>query len=587
MVGMTKGAASSTEAPVADFFPPPDVQTRAGDGEVVPDETAGGEIEPPGTEPHDETSGSRRWWLWMLVVLVGIAAAVGLVIWAPWQPTPVEPPEAVQADLTSATSVELQWEPATEGAVADAYVIVQGDQQVGSVEASETSFTVTGLTPNTAYEFSVVSVDGDRRSEPSNPLAVRTDPGTPTALQADVAAATVRLRWDEPAGPSVDSYVIVHDDDEVGSVDASETSFTVTGLTPNTAYEFSVVSVDGDRRSAPSDPLAVRTAPGTPTALRVDQRQATSLRLVWDEPPGEPVDSYVIVNDGTELATVAHPETSFRVGDLIPGASYDFAVIAETLSGRRSTPAEIVGVTAATPPPGELVLDTDATTTDTIVLTWTPPPNSPTPSEYRIIRNGKQIDTVTGDTLSYTDTGLAPATSYRYRVRADWGYQPSKPTPAAKFTTTEPPVSDARLSGPWAVDLTVVEDPGGNLDVGYQWSDTWQIDSTCKRGPCDATLQGSFSPPGYNYKEFTIDLTRDGATYTGSTTAQTSYCSSVPSDNTLTVQMTVDTARTTAGQWTASSWTGTLEMATPYIDVGDGYYCPSQTYRYDLSATGS
>jgi hypothetical protein len=409
-------------------------------------------------------------------------------------------------------------------------------------------------------------------------------PQPPQSVHVDsTESELVRLQWDPPGdGPSAESYAIIQGDEQVGSVEPPVTAFLVTALTPNTRYEFAVVSVVGDQRSEPSAALVVTTDPGMPSSLRIDDQTATSVRLQWEAPSGPDVDSYVILNDGDELGLVSHPETSFSISDLIPGASYDFAVAAEA-GRRRSIPATTTATTTA-PSPAELMSDPAMTTTDTIVLTWAPPPGAGAPTEYIIVRDGETVATLPGDTLSHTDTGLAPATPYDYQVAADWGYEPSEPTDVIVVPTAEPPVADARLVGPWPVDITLVEEPGGNLEAGTTWNTTWDIEPACDGGACDVTLFGGFSPPGYVYQDFTIGLTRDGASYAGSTTAQITNCVGVAVENTVTVRLTVDAAGVQEGTWVANSLTGTLEISSPYTEVG-AQYCPAQVVVAGFTAT--
>ena len=534
------------------------------------------------SEP-DETTSPRRWG-WVVAVVAGLVVAVVVVVlmWLLLRNPSPQPPQSLRIETTRAESVGLEWDAPDGGPSPESYVILRGAEEVGSVDAPATSFVVAALTPNTGYEFAVVSVDGDRRSEPSETIVVTTDPGAPASFQfQDLAATSVRLRWDAPTGPSVESYVILNGAEEVGSVNAPAASFVVAALTPNTGYEFAVVSVDGDRRSEPSEAIVVTTDPDRPFLLESVDLTATSVRLQWEPPTGPSVESYVIVNEGDELAVVPHPETSFVFDDLIPGAPYEFAVVSQD-GARRSTPAWI-SVTAIAPSPGEPASDPAGTTTDTIVVTWSPPADVGPPSEYIVIRDGEMVANVPGGTLSYTDTGLSPGFAYEYRVAANWGFENSEPTDSIVVATVEPPIADARLAGTWPVEVTNVKDPGQNLELGTTWISTWDIESACDAGACDVTLVGAHSPPGFDYKSFVIDLTRDGASYTGSATAQITYCDSLPVDNTVTAVLTVDAAEMDDGMWTASSWSGTLEIASPYTEVGQ-YYCSSQTIRQDLTA---
>ena len=60
---------------------------------------------------------------------------------------------------------------------------------------------------------------------------------------------------------------------------------------------------------------------------------------------------------------------------------------------------------------------------------------------YRIFRDGVEIATTTGTTI--TDSGLAPATSYEYRVSAyDFASPPNESASSSPATVTTPPVED-------------------------------------------------------------------------------------------------------------------------------------------------
>jgi chitodextrinase len=73
-------------------------------------------------------------------------------------------------------------------------------------------------------------------------------------------STSVLVQWDPSAtGPTVDRYLILRDGVQVGSVPGTETSYKDKGLSPATVYEYRVVALSGDVRSAPSTILLVKT----------------------------------------------------------------------------------------------------------------------------------------------------------------------------------------------------------------------------------------------------------------------------------------------------------------------------------------
>ncbi|GGR93009.1 hypothetical protein GCM10010169_41730 [Micromonospora fulviviridis] len=81
----------------------------------------------------------------------------------------------------TATSVSLAWTAATDADGIAGYQVRQGGSTVASVTG--TSATVTGLSPATAYTFTVVARDTTGAvSAPSNAVTVTTDPAAQTDL---------------------------------------------------------------------------------------------------------------------------------------------------------------------------------------------------------------------------------------------------------------------------------------------------------------------------------------------------------------------------------------------------------------------
>jgi len=112
-------------------------------------------------------------------------------------------------------------------------------------------------------------------------------------------------------------------------------------------------------------------------------------------------------------------------------------------------------------------LSGSADTQTKINLAWTAVPNA---SAYRVLRNGVEVGQPTSTT--FTDTGLAPATSYRYRVRAANSDGVGPAGSEVAVTTRTYAVSGDR----WRAN-----DTGANL--GTSWRDPAYNDSSWKSGP--------------------------------------------------------------------------------------------------------
>ncbi|WP_328875017.1 carbohydrate binding domain-containing protein [Streptomyces sp. NBC_00287] len=112
-------------------------------------------------------------------------------------------PSNLRSTGKTSSSVSLAWNASTDNVGVTSYDIYRGSSQVLSV--SGTSATVSGLSPSTAYTFTVRARDAaGNASAASNSVSVTTDPGTPgTGFKQ--AAPYLYLGWGDP--PSATSVM--------------------------------------------------------------------------------------------------------------------------------------------------------------------------------------------------------------------------------------------------------------------------------------------------------------------------------------------------------------------------------------------
>jgi len=188
--------------------------------------------------------------------------------------TDTQPPTA-PANLASpsqtSTTVNLTWTASTDNTGVAGYNIYNGSAYLGTTTSpSSTSYTVTGLTPSTAYAFTVKAKDGAGNLSPaSNTVNVSTKapPAAPTNLVATQTTLTsIGLSWTPPSNMAgVTGYKIFVSGKEVGV--ATGTTYTMSGLLPDRTYSVTVSSVDAaGSPSAPSNTLAAATSAGPGTS---------------------------------------------------------------------------------------------------------------------------------------------------------------------------------------------------------------------------------------------------------------------------------------------------------------------------------
>lgn len=191
---------------------------------------------------------------------------------------PSAPGNLRSTDTTNST-VSLAWDTSTDNVGVSGYEIYRD----GSLATTVTGTTgvVNGLQPDTSYTFTVKAKDAAGNvSDASQPVTARTKVGDaetePPTVPANprttnVTQSTVDLAWDA----STDNVGVVGYDVYNGATLAKSvtgTSATVTNLSPDTTYTFTVKARDAAGNvSAASAPVTARTANGdAPRTFRND-----------------------------------------------------------------------------------------------------------------------------------------------------------------------------------------------------------------------------------------------------------------------------------------------------------------------------
>lgn len=329
----------------------------------------------------------------------------------------------VQLSLLPGKVVSLTWD-SVPGATG--YYVSQLDQQgnwrKGTLSASETSFQISRLERDKPYKFIVEAVNASGATAtitesltiPYNP------PPQPTGLTATALSTTeVRLTWQSVSAatgyriyrPGTVSSILV------GTIGADQTSFTVTGLTTNTGYSFSVEAFNDDGRSFGWSPF-VRTLDDPPTApgnVLIAPLSPTSVRITWTDSLRET--SYEIQQGSGSSVVRTFNSTLCNWYGLVPGTTYQFRVIAKNSGG--ATASDWVSIRIANPPTGATYLNAVAPNWNSVQLTWN---DGQAETGYRIFQqNGTDrslIATLSADVTSYAVTGLSGNTAYQFSIEA-------------------------------------------------------------------------------------------------------------------------------------------------------------------------
>ena len=378
-------------------------------------------------------------------------------------------------------------------------------------DARTTSHTVTGLTNDTTYTFEIRAVntlgEGPASAVTETPkLAI---PDAPTDFTAVPGDGEVRLSWVLPTNASeIDRVQVSHKvSSEPGDykpwveLAKDRTTYTFTGLTNGTEYDFIVRALNGAGRGAVAEEKATPMAvPSAPTSLAAAAGDAQVV-LTWTLPTGAGVLTKVQVRhqaadakewgDWVDLAADATADT---VTDLTNGQLYKFEVRAANASGPGA--AASVSATPLALPGAPTNLRVELGDTDTeLMVTWTLPTNTHKIDKVQLRYKEKAADDTgwrdwrdLADTADrFRVTGLTNGTTYVFEVRAvnNTGTGPSaseEGTPGLQLpsapTNLEARAGDKRVTLTWTLPSKGVVE---SIDVRHKketedWSGvTWTV----------------------------------------------------------------------------------------------------------------
>ncbi|WP_405670385.1 PQQ-dependent sugar dehydrogenase [Streptomyces sp. NBC_01530] len=219
---------------------------------------------------------------------------------------PTRPGRPSCSDIGEDT-LTLAWGASTDNVAVTAYDLYEHGNKIGEAPGSSTSRALTGLTPNTTYDLTVIARDAagntssaspvvDCTTKPSSDTTPPTRPGTLSA--AGVTANSADLTW----GASTDDRAVVaydvRSDSTVYKTVTAGTSTTLTGLACNSPYSLNVAARDAAGNVSPQSSTVSFTTKACATDGGVPSSVST-LSTGWTIPWG----TYWMPDGKTALVT--------------------------------------------------------------------------------------------------------------------------------------------------------------------------------------------------------------------------------------------------------------------------------------------
>ena len=449
--------------------------------------------------------------------------------------TPPTTPQGLTAQAPTPNRVVTTWTPSTDASSGvGGYLVYRDGALVGTTAV--TTYQDDGLTPETAYQYTVKAFDQavpPNTSAASAPAGVTTPPlpdTTPPSVPQDVVAvaashAKVNVTWSpstDTGGAGLAGYEVRRGGTLVATVGPGAVSWSDLTVQPATTYAYTVRAFDAATpANASADSIAAGvttpaapdlTPPTVPADLLAHASAPTRILVTWTastDAGGAGLDGYELRRDGALVATLGAGAVSYEDLQVQPATTYTYRLRAFDAALPRNVSADSAPASATTPvvpdtTPPTVPQDVVATATShqRVVVTWTASTDAGAGLGGYEVTRGDGVKTTLGPgATSLEDLGVLPQTTYTYVVRAF-----DLAAPANVSAPSSPPAS---ATTPAAPDLTppsvpsnVVATAVSPTRVVVSWTASTDASGVAAYDvQRDGVVVGSVSAPAASYQD--------------------------------------------------------------------------------------
>ena len=506
----------------------------------------------------------------------------------------------VNADLvvsnlraTAATndSITLSWNnPNFEFAAIQ--VLDSDNNEIETIDNTETSYTITGLIRGNSYKYKIKLVPEEGNNVTTLPVTspyVYTNPNGVTNITTSTDANykdRITISWTNPTG-SYSSIKILNasNNSVIKTITDGSTSFTHTGLTAgqSMSYKIRVEPMYSYGSCCESDSYTNSTYPPVVTGVSSSLNSPTSMTVSWTTPASGTYNSYKLyyrnVTEGETTwkhsVSVDKSLSSKQLTGLTPGCLYYYyiATISNKTSGTGTYSSRLQPATVTN-------LNLKTRGTNSLELAWTKPTGNYTKYVLSYKKSSDSswttVDITDKSATSYTLSNLAAATQYNIKIKTNvdgaTAANYNNETDTCTWGTRPYAVSNVKVLGNAGGVIVSWTNPSSTYGTGYVYYQTstdgsnW-TDLTCYSytSSNSLTIPSSSITKDRRYK-FVVRNYNSSVSQESENCTSTVFYSAAPKPSSLGVWSHDGSGYHTIRFWMPGTTTTTSLNANIYID---------------------
>jgi len=353
-------------------------------------------------------------------------------------------PTGITSTVT-ANSAVINWNTVTN---ATGYEIETKDGVID--RGTNTTYTHSGLSSGTQYTYRVKAKNASGAGAWSSPVSCLTIPGSPVVANTSATASSVTVNWNAVAGAT--GYSIKADGSSSATDTGTNTTYTHSGLLPNTPHTYTVYSRNSSGISAASAAATKYTLANMPNNGTIGTKSQNSIQAAWQANGNPAATQYSLAAFDASNNLVKQSTWSTTLYNTVTGLSSDtqYKIKVKARNGENIETGWYEIATGATlPDPPYTPANVKALNIDnsSITLSWDAMAGA---SSYNVraagvlVMDGSLPKEITGN--SYINTGLPGASTHTYEVCAkNSGGTSAWSTSLSVTTLPDPPATPTNL----------------------------------------------------------------------------------------------------------------------------------------------